>query len=456
MLHYFLNIHQRSFRSIFQDHDHVINMNNLHPQNDEIRQLKSAISELTLLNDLALAASSSLEVDQVLDLIVEKSIKALQAEQGSIMLVTPQPDSPLRTLIRQADMSQATPGYKVGSHISGWVLKYRKPLLISDLSSDERFRVSEEESRIIKTLIAVPITSKGDLIGVLIMTNKKNDATFTNDDQRLLTIIAAQSAQLIRNSQLQSEALEKKRLEYQLELAQNMQRQLLPEKDPELAELDICTFFKPHRSVSGDYYDYFRLSDNQFGVLIADVSGHGPSAALVMTLVKGIVHSLIHTYQSPAQVLSQADKILSKIIPPDMFVTMFFLIFDMDKRCLVYANAGHTPLIGFCHAKQESLMIPAGDCPLNTVSNYEYKNEQIKFDSLDSFLIYTDGLSESTNNSGEMFGTVRLSDAFQKYHDFPAKKIVSQIISDVMEHLENQDYSDDILIIALKINNLPE
>jgi len=430
-------------------------MNNLQPQNDEIRQLKSAISELTLLNDLALAASSSLEVDQVLDLIVEKSIKALRAEQGSIMLVTPQPDSPLRTLIRQADMSQATPGYKVGTHISGWVLKYRKPLLISDLSSDERFRVSEEESRIIKTLIAVPITSKGNLIGVLIMTNKKNDAIFTNEDQRLLTIIAAQSAQLIRNSQLQNEALEKKRLEYQLELAQNMQRQLLPEKDPELAELDICAFFKPHKSVSGDYYDYFKLSDNQFGVLIADVSGHGPSAALVMTLVKGIVHSLIHTYQSPAQVLSQADKILSKIIPPDMFVTMFFLIFDMDKRCLVYANAGHTPLIVFSHAKQESLMIPAGDCPLNTVVNYEFKNEQIKFDNLDSFLIYTDGLSESTNNKGEMFGLVRLRDALQKYHNFPAKKIVSHIKSEVMEYLENQDYSDDILIIALKIINLP-
>ncbi len=95
------------------------------------------------------------------------------------MLVTPQPDSPLRTLIRQADMSQTTPGYKVGTHISGWVLKYRKPLLISDLLSDERFRVSEEESRIIKTLIAVPITSKGDLIGVLIMTNRKNDSIFT-------------------------------------------------------------------------------------------------------------------------------------------------------------------------------------------------------------------------------------------------------------------------------------
>jgi sigma-B regulation protein RsbU (phosphoserine phosphatase) len=430
-------------------------MNNLHPQNDEIRQLKSAISELTLLNDLALAASSSLEVDQVLDLIVEKSIKALQAEQGSIMLVTPQPDSPLRTLIRQADISQTTPGYKVGTHISGWVLKYRKPLLIGDLSSDERFRVSEEESRIIKTLIAVPITSKGDLTGVLIMTNKKNDSTFTNEDQRLLTIIAAQSAQLIRNSQLQSEALEKKRLEYQLELAQNMQRQLLPEKDPELTELDICAFFKPHRSVSGDYYDYFRLSDNQFGVLIADVSGHGPSAALVMTLVKGIVHSLIHTYQSPAQVLSQADKILSKIIPADMFVTMFFLMFDMDKRCIVYANAGHTPLIGFCYAKQKSLMVPAGDCPLNTVSNYNYKNEQIKFDNLDSFLIYTDGLSESTNNNGEMFGMARLGDALQKYHNFPAEKIVSQIISDVTEHLENQDYSDDIIIIALKIIHLP-
>ncbi len=367
----------------------------MHPSNDDIRQLKAAISELTLLNDLALAASSSMEVNHVLDLIVEKSIKAILAEQGSIMLVTPKPDAPLQTLIRQADMSQTQPGYKVGAHISGWVLKYRQALLINNLASDERFRVSEQESRTIRTLLAVPITSKGDLIGILIMTNKKNNDTFTTEDQRLLTIIAAQSAQLIRNSQLQSEALEKKRLEYQLDLARNMQQQLLPERDPEFTNLDICAFFKPHKSVSGDYYDYFNLSENQFGILIADVSGHGPSAALVMTLMKGIIHSLIQNYQSPARVLTEANSILTKIIPADVFITMSFLMFDMNTHTLIFANGGHTPLVSYNQINRKALLLAANDCPLNVIPDHEFQNEKLKFGSLDSFLIYTDGLSEA-------------------------------------------------------------
>jgi phosphoserine phosphatase RsbU/P len=418
---------------------------------DEVLQLKSAISELTLLNDLALAASSSLDVDRILDLIVEKSIKAVKAEQGSIMLVSSQPDTPLQTLIRQADMSQSNSGYKVGSHISGWVLKYRKPLLINELASDARFKVSELEARTIQTLLAVPISFKGDLIGILIMTNKRNEVSFTSDDQRLLTIIASQSAQLIRNSQLQSEAVEKKRLVHQLELAQNMQLQLLPDKDPEFPNLDISAFFKPHKSVSGDYYDYFRIAEKQLGVVIADVSGHGPSAALVMTLVKGILHSLIHRYESPAQVLTEANNILQKIIPADVFVTMSFLLFNLDENSLTYANAGHTPLLFFDHTNQKSVTIAADDCPLNTLPNYKYRNQQLEFVPMDSFLIYTDGLSESSDKNDEMFGIKRLSQALQNLSEHSAQKVISQIRLEVDAYLGDQEYTDDMLIMAIKI-----
>lgn len=418
---------------------------------DEVLQLKSAISELTLLNDLALAASSSLDVDRVLDLIVEKSIKAVKAEQGSIMLVSPQPDAPLQTLIRQADMSQNDSGYKVGSHISGWVLKYRKPLLISDLSSDERFKVTELEARTIQTLLAVPISFKGDLIGILIMTNKRNVVSFTVEDQRLLTIIAAQSAQLIRNSQLQSEALEKKRLAHQLELAQNMQIQLLPDKDPDFPNLDIGAFFKPHKSVSGDYYDYFKIDEKQLGVVIADVSGHGPPAALVMTLVKGILHSLIHRYESPAQVLTEANNIVQNIIPADVFVTMSFLIFNLETNQLIYANAGHTPLLVFDHTKNRSVIVAADDCPLNALPNYNYRNQQIEFGPMDSFLVYTDGLSESTDDKGEMFGIKRLGQALENFCEHSSEELISQIRSEVDAYLGDQEYADDMLIMAIKI-----
>jgi len=185
----------------------------------EVQRLKSAVEELTVLNDLAITASSSLEVDQVLDIIIEKSIKAVQAEQGSILLVTHHQENPLQTLVRQADRHSRVLNYKVGSHITGWVLKHNQPLIVEDLSKDKRFYTTEEERKNIHSLLGVPIQFRGKIIGILTVTNKKSINSFSKDDLRLLSIIAAQSGQLIRNSQLQQEALEKERLTQELAMA---------------------------------------------------------------------------------------------------------------------------------------------------------------------------------------------------------------------------------------------
>lgn len=238
----------------------------------EIQRLKSAVEELTVLNDLAIAASSSMEVDQMLNIILQKSIKAVKAEQGSISLVTEQQEKPFRTLIRQVDRSNQLSAYRLSDHITGWVLKNSKPLIIKDLSTDKRFWVSQGEQEKIRSVLCVPIWSKAEIIGILMMINKKNNNPFDSNDLRLLSIIAAQSGQLILNSQLQEEALEKKRLEQELALARDIQMRLLPIKEPINGELEISSFFNPAAQVGGDYYDYFDLGNQKIGIVIADVS----------------------------------------------------------------------------------------------------------------------------------------------------------------------------------------
>jgi len=421
--------------------------------NDEIQRLKSAISELTLLNELALAASSSLESDRVLDIIVEKSIKAVKAEQGSIMLVTAEHDTPLQTLIRQADHSGALPGYKVGTHISGWVLKYRQPLIIENLATDDRFNVSADEAKLIRSVLCVPISFKGNLLGILIMTNKKSGDSFSTDDLRLLTIIAAQSGQLIRNAQLQADALEKNRLESELDLARNIQIKLLPEENPLIPGLDIASFFRPHKSVSGDYYDFFKLGKDKFGLMIADVSGHGPSAALVMTLIKGIVHSVITVDHSPATALERINTIASKIIPADMFVTMIYLIFDTENNKVSFSNAGHNPLLYFNLTEQNFQIEEASECPLNVMKDVQYKNHELNLSPGDLLLLYTDGLTESTNAKNEMFGINRLGIMLKDNYQEKVSDLIKNIKSELDHHLKDSEQSDDIVIIALRFKS---
>lgn len=203
---------------------------------ERIESLQSALQELTVLNDLAVTASNSTDVNRVLDTIVEKSVKALNAEQGSILLVTEQEDAPLKTLIRHQDQTSRIFTYKVGTTITGWVLRHKKSLKIDDLASDARFKATEQEARDIKSVLCIPIFFGGNLLGVLTVTNKKTSDSFSDSDLRLLTIIAAQSGQLIRNSQLQQEALEKKEKELEQErLVTQRLRELDKMKDEFLA-----------------------------------------------------------------------------------------------------------------------------------------------------------------------------------------------------------------------------
>ena len=179
----------------------------------EVQRLKTAVSELTVLNELAVAASSTQEVDQLLDIVLKKSIRAVAAEQGSISLLTEQEDKPFKTLIRHGDTTKQKPRHRVGDHITGWVLKHKQPLMIENLAEDKRFQATEIEKKELRSILCVPIWCRAKIIGILMLTNKKTGEAFTSEDLRLLSIIAPQSGQLILNSQLQEESLIKKRME---------------------------------------------------------------------------------------------------------------------------------------------------------------------------------------------------------------------------------------------------
>ena len=420
-------------------------------QQKEIQRLKSAVAELTVLNELALAAGSTFDENEMLDIIVRKSVKAVKAEQGSILLVTEKKDDPLKTLIRRNDLSSPMQTYRVGTHITGWVLKNKEPLIIENLSEDSRFNTTKEDRMGIQTVLAVPIWHRSQIIGILMVTNKKTDEPFGPDDLRLLSIISAQSGQLIRNSQLQGEAIEKKRLEHELGLAHKMQMDLLPQKDPEISGLDIASYFNPTESVGGDYYDYFDLGDNKLGIIIADVCGHGPAAALMMTMIKGIAHSISSDYNSADAALHKLNSIINDIIPEDIFITMQFLVFDTKKKVMHFSNAGHNPLI---HYKAESGSIeevvlrgPA----INLMENGIFNIQEIPLVADDIFLIYTDGITEGTNEKREMFKTDGLKKVVEKSVQDDASQIIERIKSQFDLFRGNAEQDDDVAMIVIKM-----
>ena len=182
-------------------------------ENEELKQkleqYKSAVNELQLLNEIAIASGYSQNIDQTLNTMVQKILRAVNAEQGSIMLLTDDEQDPFRTFLRKEDFSTLKPQYRINASISGWVLKNEESLLIKNLPKDNRFNSTEEERKDIKSILCTPIWFEGKIIGVMTMVNKKDKTEFIENDQTLLSIISIQAGQLIKNSQLQQEYFQK-------------------------------------------------------------------------------------------------------------------------------------------------------------------------------------------------------------------------------------------------------
>jgi signal transduction histidine kinase/DNA-binding response OmpR family regulator len=175
----------------------------------QLEQYKSAVNELQILNEIAIAAASSQSTDQTLNTIVQKILRAVNSEQGSIMLLTDDQNDPFKTFLRKEDFSTLKPHYRINTSISGWVLKNEESLLIKNLSKDERFYSTDEEKKDIKSILCSPIWFEGKIIGIITMVNKKDKTEFTENDLSLLSILSIQVGQLIKNSQLQQEYFQK-------------------------------------------------------------------------------------------------------------------------------------------------------------------------------------------------------------------------------------------------------
>ena len=177
----------------------------------EISRLKISVAELKVLNEIAVTSGKATDIEQILHLIVQKSISAIEAEQGSILLTTKNQDESLMTLVRQDDTSSLKHNYHIGSNITGWVLLNRKPLLIENLSEDKRFKATEEEKKDIHSILCVPIWFEGEIIGVMMLINKKNEKYFSSNDLTLFSIISVQAGQLIKNLELQKETFQERK-----------------------------------------------------------------------------------------------------------------------------------------------------------------------------------------------------------------------------------------------------
>jgi serine phosphatase RsbU (regulator of sigma subunit) len=418
----------------------------------EIQKLKLAVKELSVLNDISTAVSTTHDLDQVIELIVHECVNHLNVEQGAIMLLDQnETDDKFHTIIREFETETDIIPYHFGVQLSGWMVRNQKPLLINDVPSDDRFTNLSDDEFPIKSILSAPLKTKGRLIGVLNVFNKISEDGFTLDDQRILSIIATQSAQVVENARLYDEALIKRSMEKELEVARSIQYDLLPQTLPKLEGVEFARYYQPASHVAGDYYDYFNINKYQTGVILADVCGKGPSAGMIMTMLKGVLYSLAPRYESIQRIALEINSTLSMIIPPEIFITMALLKIDMKGRKIMYTNAGHPPIIHVNKRMDICEVVELSGCAINVMSKPKYSQMEISFSTDSIFVVYTDGIIESTNDAEELFGIERLLHTVQKHCEKSAEDIKDQVVYRIKDFSSCDTFEDDLAMIVLKV-----
>lgn len=246
---------------------------------------------------------------------------------------------------------------------------------------------------------------------------------------------------------------ELRQLESELELSQIVQRALLPQQVPSIPKYDIAAFSRPAQIVTGDYFDFLHFEDGTHGFVVADVSGHGVSAGMLMSSLQTVFHTLTPETDSPVDVLKRINKLYVHNISFSTFVTIFFARLDPLTRMLSYANAGHNPPLLHRRSTEETSWLRPTGAAIGLVSDYPIRLESIELGEGDTLVLYTDGIIEALNPQGnEQFGYDRLLEVVHQNETVPANELSQKIRQALNDFTQGAVLEDDVTIVVCKVN----
>ena len=415
---------------------------------EENRRLKRAIEELSILNDLGRAISASLDSQEIMQTIIRRSLRAVNAEQGVITLVDEQASQPMRTLVRTMVTSSDHEQFQVNQALLGWMHLNKKPLLLNGPRTDERFRgVRWDDS--VMSLLCVPLIVKSELKGVLTVFNKRGNAGFTDEDQRLLAIIAVQSGQVIETARLYEEEKNFAKMQEEVRLASRIQSDLQPKTAPIIEGYEVAGRSIPAQVVGGDYFDFIPIDDQRMAICLGDVTGKGLPASLLMANLQATLRGQSFLCTSPRECLVRSNKLLYHSTSPEKFATLFYASLNTKDHVLSFSNAGHDFPFLFSTTDIPT-RLKSGGIMLGAFEDFAFEEDSVPLKTGDLLVISSDGISEAMNSNLEQYGEERLQAVIRENRHAAPNDIIDKVIAAVRSHAGSHPQSDDMTLIVLK------
>jgi len=410
------------------------------------RMVKREALEKRLLNEIGIKLSSPLRLQEVLREILISLAEAIDYQAGGVYLIDSDSgdiDS-LYTVGYREEKSEEV-RLKVGQGLVGTVAKSGEMINVPDVHKDDRYIAARTGTQ---SEMAVPIILDDRVIGVVNLESDRRRA-FKQADRSLLSAFATHAAISIERARLHEELIAGKKLEEQLNIAREIQQTFLPEGTPEVKDYDIAGRNIPSFQVGGDYFDFIRIVDSQIGVGIADVSGKGIPAALIMASFRASMIAEIRNNYSIRTICRKVNNLMCESIRPGRFVTAVYGVLDTKNHVLTFANCGHN-LPVLLRADGSIEYLSEGGQVFGVSVDAEYEERPLYINVGDILLLYTDGVSEVFDSDGIEFGTDSLIEIMEANRDKSSEELLNVIYEAVRKHATYDHVFDDLTMIAIK------
>jgi len=406
---------------------------------------------LALISKVGVALLASVTLNETLEQIVALVFEAVPADRCMIMMRDEKNPELKVAVARLRDRVGEVGEIRISRSVIDEVVANGKSVLTSDAQADPRFAGGTVMLQGVRSVLAVPLGVGSNVFGIIYADSPLAEGRFTEDHLKVLTTLASVAAIRVENARLTEEQMERERLEREQQVASEIQQRFLPATAPIVTGYELQGISFPCYEIGGDYYDFIQREDGRLVVALGDVSGKGTAAALLMSSLHAAVHAQADIHDSLVKTISAVNRYLVDSIPANRFVTLFYAELDPQNGTLSFLNAGHNPPL-IVHTGGTMEQLASGGLPLGIMTNADFREGRTKLYPGDVLVIYSDGVSEATNPSGEEFGPTRLYEVVARNLEASAGGIRDRIESALTKFCQGTPAADDITLVIVKRN----
>ncbi|MFA9452316.1 MAG: SpoIIE family protein phosphatase [Candidatus Aminicenantaceae bacterium] len=418
----------------------------------DIEAIKTEHKEASVIGEVTKALILHKPLDELVEHIMDLICERIPMDRGILMLrddATAQLDPKVVRINNKQLMNQKI---QVSQSIINTAVDRHSSILISDVQSDTRFKAQDSILKLnIQSAMCVPLWNNKDIIGIIYSDRISTPEQFSNNDLRLLTLLGNVAAVKIENAVLFQQALEQEKSKKELSLAEDIQKGLLPQKNPEVEGFEIVGINIPCLQIGGDYYDFLEIDEERMGIVIADVSGKGVGASLLMASLRAALQTEVHIGYNLDEMAGRLNNLVHRSTAPNLFISFFYCELNTKTGDLRYLNSGHNPPLILDKKKKITHLESCGLC-LGMFPAQDYVSIVIKLNPGDTALLYTDGLTESRNKENQELTDEGLGKLLKKHQKLPAEKLMQTIFEELEVFTDGAEPMDDMTLVIIKRN----